>query len=47
MIVWVVAGYSLAFSTNPNGDLQKFIGGLGSFLLSDIRWNDLRGTYPI
>jgi Amt family ammonium transporter len=46
MIVWVVAGYSLAFSTNPNGDLQKFIGGLGSFLLSDIKWNDLSGTYP-
>ena len=46
LIVWVVAGYSLAFSTNPNPTLQKFIGGFSSVLLSDIKWNDLSGTYP-
>jgi Amt family ammonium transporter len=46
MIVWVVAGYSIAFSTNESATLQKFIGGFGSVLLSDIKWDDLSGTYP-
>jgi len=46
MIVWVVAGYSIAFSTNDNATLQKFIGGFGSVMLGDIKWDDLSGTYP-
>jgi len=46
MVVWIVAGYSLAFSTNDNATLQKFVGGLSNIMLNGINWNDLSGTYP-
>ncbi len=46
MIVWVVAGYSLAFGTAESAGIQKFVGGLGNVLLSGIKWTDLSGSYP-
>ena len=46
MIVWIVAGYSLAFGTNENATLQKFIGGFSNVMLNGIKWSDLSGTYP-
>jgi Amt family ammonium transporter len=45
-VVWVVAGYSLAFSTNESGMLQNFVGGFSNVLLSGISWTDLSGSYP-
>ncbi len=44
MVVWVVAGYSIAFG--DGGSLQKFVGGLSNMFLSGISWSDLSGTYP-
>lgn len=46
MIVWVVAGYSIAFSTNASASMQNFFGGLSNFMLNGIKYTDLSGTYP-
>ncbi len=45
-IVWVIAGYSIAFGTADNATVQNVVGGLGNIFLSGIAWNDLSGTYP-
>lgn len=45
-VLWVVAGYSLAFSTNGSSFLQNVFGGFDNVLLSGIKWNDLSGSYP-
>jgi Amt family ammonium transporter len=45
-LVWIVAGYSLAFGTNSNAGLQNFIGGFSNVMLNGISWKDLSGTYP-
>jgi Amt family ammonium transporter len=46
MVVWVVAGYSIAFGTAGSAGLQNVIGGFSNIMLSGINWNDLSGTYP-
>ncbi len=46
MIVWVVAGYSIAFGTNANAAMQKVFGGFANIMLNGIKWSDLSGTYP-
>jgi len=46
MIVWIVAGYSIAFSTNESAAMQKFFGGLSNVMLNGIKWTDLSGSYP-
>ena len=35
-IIWFVVGYSLAFGTNPDAGLNKFIGGFGNLFLKNI-----------
>ncbi len=35
-ILWFVAGYTLAFGTNPSEDLNKFIGGFDKLFLNGI-----------
>lgn len=44
-IVWIVAGYSIAFGT-AEGGMNSVIGGFSNMFLSGINWNDLSGTYP-
>ncbi|WP_345993373.1 ammonium transporter [Sulfurimonas sp. HSL-1716] len=44
-IVWVIAGYSMAFG-HSQGGLNGVIGGLSNFMLNGIKWTDLSGTYP-
>jgi len=46
IIVWIIAGYSIAFGTNENPMLQKFFGGFSNVMLDGISWKDLSGTYP-
>ena len=46
MVVWVLAGYSIAFGTNESATLQNIFGGFGNVLLSGISWGDLSGSYP-
>ncbi len=46
MVVWIVAGYSIAFGTNESATLQNVFGGFGNAMLSGIKWTDLSGTYP-
>jgi Amt family ammonium transporter len=45
-VVWIAAGYSLAFGTAESAAVQKFVGGLGNAFLSGIGWKDLSGSYP-
>jgi len=44
--MWIIAGYSLAFSTNSSATLQNIVGGLDNLFLNGISWKDLSGTYP-
>jgi ammonium transporter, Amt family len=44
-IVWIIAGYSIAFGT-AEGGMNSVIGGFSNMFLSGINWNDLSGTYP-
>lgn len=46
-IVWIIAGYSIAFGT-ADGAMNKVIGGFSNILLSDIKWTDLSamGAFP-
>jgi len=46
MIVWVAAGYSIAFGANESALLQNVMGGFGNVMLDGIKWTDLSGTYP-
>lgn len=47
-VVWIIAGYSIAFGTSENAMLQNVIGGFGNLMLNGIAWTDLSGTanYP-
>jgi len=45
-VVWIVAGYSLAFGASENTMLQNFIGGFGNIMLDGVKWTDLSGSYP-
>ncbi len=45
-VVWIIAGYSIAFGTSDNATVQNVIGGFGNVMLNGIAWNDLSGTYP-
>lgn len=45
-VVWIIAGYSIAFGTNESAALQNVFGGFGNLMLNGISWTDLSGTYP-
>ena len=45
-VVWIVAGYSIAFGTNESAMLQNVFGGFDNVMLDGIKWTDLSGTYP-
>ncbi len=45
-LVWIIAGYSIAFGTNESAMLQNVFGGFGNIMLDGIKWTDLSGTYP-
>jgi len=45
-VVWIVAGYSIAFGASDSAALQNVMGGFGNVMLSGISWGDLSGTYP-
>jgi Amt family ammonium transporter len=45
-LVWVIAGYSIAFGTNESAMMQNVFGGFGNVMLDGIKWTDLSGTYP-
>jgi Amt family ammonium transporter len=46
-VVWIVAGYSIAFGTAESAVVQNIMGGFGNVMLSGIGWKDLSGTYPM
>jgi Amt family ammonium transporter len=45
-VVWIIAGYSIAFGTASSPTVQNIIGGFGNVFLDGIKWTDLSGTYP-
>ncbi len=44
-VVWIAAGYSMAFGSTEGG-LNSVIGGFSKLFLDGIKWTDLSGTYP-
>src|SRR5580692_3495201 len=48
-VLWMVIGYSIAFTNNPNAQLQQFMGGFNYFMLGPMGLksiNPLAGTIP-
>ncbi len=45
-VVWIVAGYSIAFGTAGSASVQTVMGGFGNLFLNGIKWTDLSGSYP-
>ncbi|MEO8112941.1 MAG: ammonium transporter, partial [Phenylobacterium sp.] len=48
-VLWMVAGYTMAFTTNPDAALNKYIGGFGAVLMNGIavdQANSLAATIP-
>jgi len=45
-VVWIIAGYSIAFGTSEAASVQNFIGGFKNVMLDGIKWTDLSGSYP-
>jgi Amt family ammonium transporter len=45
-LIWFIAGYSLAFSANPNPALQPFVGGFDLLFLSNITKDTANGLLP-
>ncbi|MDP1632131.1 MAG: ammonium transporter [Caulobacter sp.] len=45
-VLWVVAGYSLAFTTAGNAGLNQFVGGLDKAFLAGVGVDSLSGTIP-
>ncbi len=47
-VVWIVAGYSIAFGTNENAMLQNVFGGFANVMLSHAKWTDISsmGAFP-
>ncbi len=45
ILVWVIAGYSVAFGT-ATGSMNNIMGGFSNVFLDGIKWSDLSGTYP-
>jgi len=44
-VVWIIAGYSVAFGTTSGG-LNNIMGGFSNIFLHGIKYSDLSGTYP-
>jgi Amt family ammonium transporter len=45
MILWVVVGYSLAFTANPDSSLNPFIGGFAKMFLAGVTPSTLGATF--
>ena len=48
-VLWMVIGYSIAFTTNPNAQVNQYIGSFNYFLLGPMGLksiNPLAGTIP-
>ncbi|HMO43130.1 MAG TPA: ammonia channel protein, partial [Phenylobacterium sp.] len=45
-VLWMVVGYSLAFSENGNAALNPFVGGLGNAFLSGVAYDGVSGSIP-
>ncbi|MEN3975310.1 ammonium transporter [Emcibacter sp. SYSU 3D8] len=45
-LIWMIIGYSLAFTENPNPGLNKFFGGFDKMFLSGLTVDGLSGTIP-
>ena len=45
-VLWMVAGYSLAFKTNPDAGLNRFIGDFSYLFLGPMKVDSLSGTIP-
>ncbi|WP_366852986.1 ammonium transporter, partial [Phenylobacterium sp.] len=48
-VLWMIVGYSVSFTNNPDANLQKYIGGVGAVLMHGVTvdtTNSLAATIP-
>ena len=48
-VLWMIVGYTTAFTTNPDANLNKYIGGFGAMMMRGVKVdqaNALAGTIP-
>nr|MEA2799248.1 ammonium transporter, Amt family [Phenylobacterium sp.] len=48
-VLWMILGYTMAFTTNPDMNLNKYIGGFGAMMMKGVKVdqaNALAGTIP-
>jgi Amt family ammonium transporter len=45
-IIWMVIGYSLAFTANGSESMNAYVGGFGRFFLSGLELGSATGTIP-
>ncbi len=45
-VVWMIAGYAIAFGVHPDGNLQKFFGGFEALLLNGVKADTAYSAAP-
>jgi Amt family ammonium transporter len=48
-VLWMVVGYTMAFTTNPDAGLNKYVGGFGAMMMKGVKVdqaNSLAATIP-
>jgi Amt family ammonium transporter len=45
-VLWMVIGYSIAFTPNPDAGMNNWIGGFGSLFLSKVTLNSINSLAP-
>jgi len=48
-VLWMIVGYTTAFTTNPDANLNRYIGGFGAMMMRGVKVdqaNALAGTIP-
>jgi Amt family ammonium transporter len=45
-IIWMIIGYSLAFTTNGSASMNAYVGGFSRFFLSGLELGSATGTIP-
>jgi Amt family ammonium transporter len=45
-VLWMVAGYSIAFGAHPNADMNKYFGGFAAVMMNGIGAGAIKGAIP-
>ncbi|MFT3728608.1 MAG: ammonium transporter [Terricaulis sp.] len=45
-VLWMVLGYSIAFGTNADAEMNKYFGGFGAAMMNGIHADTIKGVIP-